>query len=241
MTVHLFADKQKTVLEKIDAVLKTKSISYEALKSLIGLLFFACKVIIFEKSFLRHFYNASTASERGHHIKINKTIKVDFLWWNEFLLKWNDVCFLKRIRFIAKIYINVLNNWIMKKYFLINEQIIINIDVFKAFFIKFHQRLQNKYINTKKMIVVKRAFCIWLFSIYEYHVIIYGDNYVMVKELHKISIKNGAMFFLRKIMMMITLNDIFIKSWWIFMYKNEFADVLSQKDFKKIADKYFLL
>ena len=129
----------------------------------------------------------------------------------------------------------------MKKYFLINEQIIININIFKAFFIKFHQRLQNKHINTKKIIIVKHAFCIWLFSIYEYHVIIYGDNYAMIRKLHKILIKNNAMFFLQKIMMMIVLNDIFIKSWWIFMYENEFANVFSQKNFKKIIDKYFLL
>ena len=129
----------------------------------------------------------------------------------------------------------------MKKYFLINEQIIINIDVFKTFFIKFHQFLQNKHINTKKMIIVKHAFCTWLLSIYKYHVIIYDDNYVVIKELHKISIKNDAMFFLQKIMMMIVLNDIFIESWWIFTYENEFADVFSQRDFKKIVDKYFLL
>ena len=63
MIVHLFADKQKAVLEKIDVVLKTKSISYEILKLLIGLLFFICKVIIFEKVFLRHLYDALTASE----------------------------------------------------------------------------------------------------------------------------------------------------------------------------------
>ena len=87
MTVHLSVDKQKAALEKIDAVLKAKSISYETLKSLIGLLFFACKVIIFERFFLRHFYDALTASEWEHHIKISKTIKVDLLWWNEFLLK----------------------------------------------------------------------------------------------------------------------------------------------------------
>ena len=241
MTARLSADKQKAVLEKVDAVLKTKSISYEALKLLVGLLSFACKVVIFGRPFLRHLYDALAASEREHHIKINKTIKVDLLWWNEFLLKWNGVRFLKRIRFIAEIYINVLNNWNMKKYFLINEQIIINIDVFKTFFIKFHQRLQDKHINTKKMIVVKHAFCIWLFSIYECHVIIYGDNYAVIRKLHKISIKSGAMFFLRKIMMMITLNDIFIESRWIFTYENEFADVFSRRDFKKIVDKYFLL
>ena len=79
ITARLSADKQKAVLEKIDAVLKTKSISYETLKSLVGLLFFICKVVIFEKFFLRHLYNALAASERKHHIKINKTIKVDFL------------------------------------------------------------------------------------------------------------------------------------------------------------------
>ena len=241
MIVRLFANKQKTVLEKIDVVLKTKSISYEALESLIGLLFFACKVVISEKSFLRHFYDALAASEREHHIKINKTVKIDFLWWNEFLSKWNDVRFLKRIKFIAEIYTNVSNNWNMRKYFLINEQIVINIDVFKAFFIKFHQRLQNKHINTKKMIVVKRTFCTWFFSIYEYHVIIYDDNYAVVRELHKTSIKDNAMFPLRKIMIMIALNDIFIKSWWISTHENELADALSRRNFKKIIDKYFLL
>ena len=80
MSVHLFADKQKTALKKITAILKSKSISYEILKSLIGLLFFVCKIIVFEKSFLRHFYDALTASEWEHHIKINKTMKIDLLW-----------------------------------------------------------------------------------------------------------------------------------------------------------------
>ena len=110
MTAHLSADKQKAVLEKVDVVLKTKSISYKTLESLIGLLFFACKVVIFERFFLRHLYDALAASKREHHIKINKTVKINLLWWNEFLSKWNDVRFLKRIRFIAEIYTNALNN-----------------------------------------------------------------------------------------------------------------------------------
>ena len=110
MTVRLPADKQKAALEKIDVVLKTKSISYEILKSLVSLLFFTCKVVIFERFFLRHLYDALAASKRGHHIKINKTMKIDLLWWNEFLSKWNDVHFLKRIKSIAEIYINISNN-----------------------------------------------------------------------------------------------------------------------------------
>ena len=110
MIIHLFADKQKAVLKKIDVVLKTKSISYEALKSLIGLLFFIYKVVIFERFFLRYFYDALATSKWKHHIKINKTMKIGFLWRNEFLSKWNDVCFLKRIKFIAKIYTNISNN-----------------------------------------------------------------------------------------------------------------------------------
>ena len=129
----------------------------------------------------------------------------------------------------------------MKKYFLINEQTIVNINIFKAFFMKFHQRLQDKHINTKKMIVVKRAFCTWFFSRYECHAIIYGDNYAVVRKLYKILIKSEAMFFLQKIMMMIILNNISIESWWIFTHKNEFANDLSQRNFKKIVDKYFSL
>ena len=79
MIVHLFADKQKTALQKINAVLKSKSILYEILKSLIGLLLFICKIVVFKKSFLRHFYNALKASKREHHIKIIKTMKINLL------------------------------------------------------------------------------------------------------------------------------------------------------------------
>ena len=84
MTVHLSANKQKTALEKINAILKSKTIAYEILKSLVGLLFFTCKMIVFEKLFLRHFYDALTASEWKHHLKMGKTLKIDFLWSNEF-------------------------------------------------------------------------------------------------------------------------------------------------------------
>ena len=86
----------------------------------------------------------------GRSFKNGQNVENRFFWWSEFLLKWNNVRFLKRIKFIAKIYTDVSNNWNMKKYFLINEQTIINVSVFKAFFIKSHQRLQNKHINTKK-------------------------------------------------------------------------------------------
>ena len=51
MIVHLFVNKQKTVLKKIDVVLKTKSISYEILELLVGLLFFICKVVILKSFF----------------------------------------------------------------------------------------------------------------------------------------------------------------------------------------------
>ena len=33
----------------------------------------------------------------------------------------------------------------MKRHFLINEQTIVNIDDFKTYFMKFHQRLQDKH------------------------------------------------------------------------------------------------
>ena len=62
---HLFIDKQKAVLKKINVILKTKSISYEVLELLIGLLFFICKIIIFEKFFLRHLYDALTTSKQN--------------------------------------------------------------------------------------------------------------------------------------------------------------------------------
>ena len=126
----------------------------------------------------------------------------------------------------------------MGKYFLINGQTIVNINIFKAFFIKFHQSLQDKHTNIKKIIIVKHAFYTWLFLFNEYHVIIYDNNYAVVRELHKISIQNDAMFPLQKIIMMIALNNISIELRWIFTYENEFTNVFSRRNFKKFADKY---
>ena len=238
MIARLPLDKQKIAIQKVTFALQSRSLTYEELESLVGFLSFATKVVAPGRAFLRHSYNALAESKRGQHIRINRKLKIDLLWWSEFLPRWNGIRMLKPSKPIVELWTDAAGNHGMGGYFLKQGQKSENLNFNQAFSIKFHQRLRYAHINQKEMTAVKHAISIWLPSFIGCHLIIYGDNWAVSRGILKTSIRGLAMPALRSIAMMAAIHDITIESRWIPSYENELADALSREDFKKIANKW---
>ena len=59
--------------------------------SLIGKLFFACKVVPFGRIFLHRLIDFSTSVEKlHHHLPFTLESKLDMKWWLDFLLLWPE-------------------------------------------------------------------------------------------------------------------------------------------------------
>lgn len=68
------------------------------LLSLIGQLQHACRVVRVGRPFLRRLIDQSTTvNQMHHHIRINRAIKSDLLWWDTFLGVWNGVSMMSAV------------------------------------------------------------------------------------------------------------------------------------------------
>ena len=64
------------------------------LDSLLGILFYACRVVVPGRSFLRRLLDIRHGvCCPHHHIRINQSARLDINWWDEFLSHWNGRSF----------------------------------------------------------------------------------------------------------------------------------------------------
>ena len=75
-----------------------QSCTRKELESLIGHLNYACKVVRSGRSFLRRIIDLLHTRHQPRRgpipIRLNTGFRADLAWWQEFLLRWNGVCFL---------------------------------------------------------------------------------------------------------------------------------------------------
>ena len=92
----------------------------------------------------------------------------------------------------------------MKDYFLSNSDDSPN-EVFSS---RFPTRMVSKHINVKETAAVLIALRKWLHTFRGAHILLHCDNFVVVANLTKRSIKGAAMAPLREICMLLATNDI---------------------------------
>jgi hypothetical protein len=96
---------------------------------------------------------------------------------------------------------------------------------------------RHKHINYKEMLAILTAFRLWLpeFSGGK-HIAIHTDNTAVYHGLNKRSMRGPAMEPLREITLLAALHDITFSAHWIPTSDNLLADLLSRRQFAKIAD-----
>lgn len=94
MEARLPPDKLSRLQSLVAVWLLKKSATKRELLSLIGLLHHASKVVVPGRTFLRRMIDVScSARELHHHIRVSKSLRLDLLWWHNFLASWNGKSF----------------------------------------------------------------------------------------------------------------------------------------------------
>jgi hypothetical protein len=104
-------------------------------------------------------------------------------------------------------------------------------------FSKLHPRHhRHKLINYKEMLAILTAFRLWLSEFSCKHLAIHTGNTAVYHGLNKRSIRGPPMEPLREITLLAALHDITFSAHWIPTSDNVLADLLSRRQFAKIAD-----
>ena len=91
---RLPADKLSALQELIASWLLQKWCNRQELKSLIGHLHHAAKVVWPGRTFLRRMIDLSCCfQKKDHPIRLNREFHLDLQWWHQFLSHWHGVCF----------------------------------------------------------------------------------------------------------------------------------------------------
>lgn len=94
MEARLPVDKLQKCHNLLSEFLRKRSVTLRDLQSLIGLLNFACSVIVPGRAFLRRLIDLTTGIQRPtHHIRLTKAAKDDLWVWLQFLELYNGKSF----------------------------------------------------------------------------------------------------------------------------------------------------
>ena len=84
-------EKAKALLEDFQ---RQQKVTLRVLQSLIGILNFACTVIVPGRAFLRRIIDMTVGVQKAHHhIRLTRQAKLDLQVWQEFLLLFNGRSF----------------------------------------------------------------------------------------------------------------------------------------------------
>lgn len=236
MEARLPEDKLLKARSWVSQTLQKKEISREDLRSLLGFLSFAAKVVVPGRVFLRRLFNALHKYQKVYHLDVNTT--ADLKWWDKFLPQWNGVRMLRQIETRRQIdlWTNASSLFGIGGYYLNNGESISKIA--QAFSIQLHIRHRKRHITVKEMMAVLQALQQWASKFEGARLIIHGNNTGVVNGLENLSIRGPALDPLREAVMILALRDIVIESRWLASKENLLADILSRGQWAKLADEY---
>lgn len=236
MEARLPESKLQRARTWVKQTLQNKQISRDELRSLLGFLSFAAKVVVPGRTFLRRLFNALSKYQKVYHLSAD--MRADLAWWDKFLPQWNGIKMLQRIETRRRIdlWTDASGLFGMGGYYL-NENELVP-PTAQAFSIRLHTRLRNKHITVKEMMAVLHALQLWAHEFEGARLIIHGDNTGVVNGLQNLSIRGPALSPLREIAMILALRQITIESLWLSSEENLLADILSRGQWAKLADEY---
>jgi hypothetical protein len=239
MEARLPTTKLHKATELVEHALKKGKLSLQELQSLIGFLSFCCKVVPLGRSFLRRLYDATSNYPRSDtkRRRLTAEMKADLRWWKQFLPSWNGIAIIRPTREHHSLWTDASGNEGLGGYHLPSNAAPLSELTWSSAFSKPHPRHhRHKHINYKEMLAVLTAFRLWLPKFSYKHIAIHTDNTAVYHGLNKRSIRGPAMEPLREITLLAALHDITFSAHWIPTSDNLLADLLSRRQFAKIAD-----
>ena len=224
-----------------------KTTTLSELQSLIGYLCFCSKVIPIGRSFLRHLYNATTGHKskrtttRGQPIPVTDNMRLDLRWWRDFLPQWNGITLIHKNCKTIYLWTDASGTKGQGAYFTDTLNGDHLVDWEHAFSKTISRHHRHKDINYLEMHKVLLALQRWHLHFADCRLVIHTDNTTVLSGLRRLSVRGDSLEPLRNIALCAAHNNIEIHARWIPTYENTLADLLSRRDFNKIANQFPLL
>jgi hypothetical protein len=178
-------------------------------------------------------------------------MKADLRWWQRFLPCWNGIAIIHPARETLLLWTDASGNEGLGGYYLpagasnpatalptclCTNTTDLSELTWSSAFSKPHPRHQrHKHINYKEMLTILTAFRVWLPGFSGKNIAIHTDNTAVYHGLNNRSIREPAMEPLREITLLAALHDVTFSAHWIPTSEKLLADLLSRRQFAKIA------
>ena len=242
MQARLPLPKLEKARNLVASTIRQRSLTLVELQSLVGFLSFCTKVVPTGRVFLRRLYTALSEYTSPHHRRrLSSHAMDDLRWWNTFLPTWNGITLIRTVRHEIRIWTDASGTRGLGGYYLQpsddplpQQWKMLTWDTAYSKPIPRHHR--GKDINYKEMLAVLTAFRSWNTEIAGHKVVLHTDNTAVFHGLQKSSMKGKAMIPLREVKLLCAQLDIELTLRWVPTKENLIADLLSRRDFGKLAN-----
>ena len=232
-------EKISKCVETISIFLSRNKVTLKEIQSLIGLLNFACSVIVPGRAFLRRLIDLTRGITKAHHfIRLRHEVKEDLRVWLSFLSSFNGKSF-----FLNEVWCN-------------SNKLNLFTDAsgsigFGAIFGsewcygKWPDNWLHRNIAILEFYPIVLSLCLWGYKVQNHSVLFFTDNESLVHVINKQSCRDKSlMFFVRKLVLVCLKHNILFKAKHIPGIKNKLADCLSRfqvPTFKQLAPAHMNL
>ena len=229
MEARLPQEKIQKIKLALDSAKKCKKITLRKLQSLIGLLNFACCVVVPGRAFLRRLINLTKGVSKPHfRIRLNKQSRLDLEAWSEFINNFNG----KSI-FIDEVWQNSDKlNMYTDAAGSLGYGAVLGKNWFYGGWEEIH--LQEYDITFKELFPIVVAVETWGESLANSSILFYSDNMAVVNIINKISSKDiPVMHLVRRLVLACLRFNILFKAEHIPGKLNILPDLLSRLQVEK--------
>ena len=228
MECRLPVEKIDKIKNKLKEVKDRRKVTLKQLQSLIGLLNYACLVVVPGRAFLRRLINLTCHISNPHHfIRLNSAARDDIKMWEQFIGSFNG-----KSVFLSDLWSTSDSlSMFTDASGTVGYAAILGSNWFAQ---KWPESLQNYQIAIKELFPIVLAFELWGQTLKNRKVLIRSDNRAVVDILNKKSSKDESMMRLLRRMVLTSLdNNILFRAKHIPGKTNTIADKLSRFQFQE--------
>lgn len=215
-------DKIHKIRESLTSFLHKKKATLKELQSLLGLLNFACQVVIPGRPFLRRLIDLTKGlSKPNHHVRLNREAKLDLHMWSNFIEHFNGVSMFLSEKWESSNHLSMFTDASNLGYAAILGK--------KWFFGSWSDQLSHFHINIKELFPITVALELWGQTLRNRSVLFFSDNAAVVAIINKQTSKEKHMMILVRRLVLAALRfNIHFRAKHIPGKLNVFADYLSR-------------
>ncbi|MES9881299.1 MAG: reverse transcriptase domain-containing protein [Sedimenticola sp.] len=229
MEVRLPSDKVEKIKQALANFRTKNKATLQEIQSLIGLLNFACSVVVPGRAFLRRLIQLTIGLKKNHHhTRLNNEARADIRAWLEFVSKFNGKNVFLHRRWVDSEYIKLYTDaaGVHGGFAAIFGS--------KWFVGSFPESLRNESITVKELLPIVLAVEVWGNKLANHKVMFYSDNAAVVDIINTVSSKHAVLMrLIRRLVVACLSFNILFRAHHIPGKQNVVADKLSRFQFQE--------